>query len=362
MHELTISQLWKFIPYVALQLKEPLYIEGTFGIGKSEGVTQVATANPNDFMIDIRLSQRDSVDLRGLPGLETFETGTPKNKIIVRQAEWFAPGELPFVGNPKFAHIKGTIWLVLDEINAGSLPTLAAAYQLVNDRGIGSNKLMDNVVIIAMGNLATDKGVVNRMPIPLLNRFVQVRAVVSAKDFIAHHQTKGDLPPVAFAFYGFKPDLLHTYSPTSKDTVFSTPRTAAKAWRAWMTKEPEWMREAVMAGSVGKGVTAEIIGFVKIWETLKDYVPKIKADPVNVELPDLAKDHGLSLAYCVAVKLSGDMNAKNAGWIHTYLKRLRPAMTMMAWTLALRRDTALYQLPEYMDYAKIYTEAFSSAA
>lgn len=373
MHELTMSQLPKFIRYVTLEQKEPIFIEGTFGIGKSEMCTQVATANDNDFMIDIRLSQRDSVDLRGLPGLETIEAGTPKNKIIVRQAEWYAPGELPFVGNPRFAHIKGIIWLVLDEMNAGSLPTLAAAYQLVNDRAIGGNKLMDNVVIIGMGNLSSDKGVVNRMPIPLLNRFVQCRAVVSAKDFIAYHQMKGDLPPLSYAFYSMKPDLLHTYSPTSKDVVFSSPRTAAKAWRAFAGHAEDWMKQALMAGCIGKGVTAEIIGFSKIWDTLKDYIPRIKADPSGVDLPPLTKrdpntgnmvpdENGLSTRYCVAVKLSGDMTQKNAAWIHTYLKRLNPDITIMAWTLALRRDERLYQTPEYMDYANIYTVMFSQAA
>ena len=373
MHELSITKLKQFVRHVCFIEKEPVYIEGTFGIGKSEAIAQLATESPDDFMIDIRLSQRDSVDLRGLPGLETIEQeittarpsqkGTAKNKVTHRQSEWYAPGELPFVGNPKFADIKGTIWLVLDEMNAAQRPTLAAAYQLVNDRGIGSAKLLPNVVIVAMGNLATDKGVTNPMPIPLLNRFVQVRAVVNAPDFLAYHQLKGDLPPLAYAFYGMKPDLLHTYNMQSKDVVFSTPRTAAKAWRAWArTDTPEWLREAIMAGSIGKGVTAEIMGFAKIWDTLKDYIPKIKADPSGVYLPDVTAEHGLSTSYCVAVKLSGDMNTKNAKWIHTYLKRLNPAIVMMAWTLALRRDKALYNLPEYLDYARIYTAAFNAAA
>jgi len=363
MHELTINQLKKFIRYVTLTLGEPLLIEGTFGIGKSEAMAQVALENPDDMLVDVRLSQRDSVDLRGGPGTvqETYERTVGKQRVkeIVNLWQWFMPSELPFKGNPRFMHVKGIIWLFLDEINAAPLPVLAAAYQLVNDRRIGEHVLMDNVRVVAAGNLATDKGVVNRMPVPLLNRFVQVRAVVSVDDFCDYHIAKGDLPPIAIAFYKFQKDLLHTYNPKSADTVFSTPRTAAKAWRAWMTDAPMWMREAVMAGCVGEGVMQQIKGFIRIWDTLKDYIPKIKIDPVGVSLPSDQTEEGLGLRYALAVKLSGDMDKQSVTWIHPFLKRLNPDITIMAWTLAVRRDTSIIQTPEYIDYAKSYAQAFT---
>lgn len=367
MHELSINQLKPFIRFVTQELREPLLIKGTFGVGKSEAIHQVASENPDDVLIDIRLSQWDSVDLRGLPGLAEEDFGDSpviarKAAKLVRKAKltnWYMPAALPFKGNPHFAGVKGTIWLFLDEINAAQLATLAVAYMLVNDRRVGEFELMDNVVIVAAGNLATDKGVVNRMPMPLLNRFVQVKAVVSVPDFCEHHQKVGDLPPIAFAFYNFKKELLHTYDPKAADEVCSTPRTAAKAWRAWQRHDkPAWMREAVMAGCVGQGVALEILGFAKIWESLKDYIPKIKADPKGCDLPDMKSEEGLSVRYAVAMKLSGDMDQTTVKWIHPFLKRLNPDIAIMAWSFALRRDDNLYTAPEFLDYSRTYSTVF----
>ena len=124
MQVINIPTMLGMISHLGVKKHRPLAFWGPSGIGKSEAIAQSARAH-DATLVDIRLSQYESVDLRGIPDIQTGST------------VWNAPSTLPFKGNTKFSEDGPPIFLFLDEINSAEPSTAAVAYQLVNDRRVG---------------------------------------------------------------------------------------------------------------------------------------------------------------------------------------------------------------------------------
>lgn len=350
MYTITLPELKQLLAHTAFRMRQPVMIWGQPGVGKSEAVAQV-TADHNGQLVDIRLSQYDSVDLRGIP--------SPENGLT----KWNVPSTLPFKGNPLFDEASPCIVLFLDEINSAAPSVSAVAYQLVNDRRVGEHELMDNVVIIAAGNRETDKGVTNKMPTPLANRFrphVEVGLDVDA--VCVHFQNLG-LPQIGVAFLQFRKELLSTFivakdgNPTvTLNKAFATPRTWEAALKYYADPAmPESLKRIAMAGTIGTGEAEEFWGFVKTYDQISTIIPAVMKDPVKAPIPDER-----SMLYAVTVALSGDMRKETLSLIHTYLKRLEPEFVMLAWMLSTKRDESLMASPEFIDFSKRYKEVFTN--
>lgn len=338
MHTIPTSQLMSFLEFVAVTRREPVLIWGSFGVGKSNIVQQLSRKLGAQ-LVDVRLGQWDSVDLRGLPDRDGDWT------------KWLAPKTLPFKGNPLFSS-EGIIFLFLDELNGAPLAVQGAAYQLINDRAVGEHELMDNVVIIAAANRESDKGATNRMALPLLNRFTQVEVIPEADAVCAHFQSIG-LPAEGIAFLQFRKTLLHTYDPAKPEKVTATPRTWEKALRYFAdTTVSESVKLAAMAGAIGEGPASEFWGFTKIWQSITP-LSAILADPEGVELPG-----ELSLTWATAINVSGAMAKKNVSKLHKYLCRLDPEYVIAAWQLAVKRDEDLFGTKEFIDFSKRFKVVF----
>jgi hypothetical protein len=339
MHTLSPSDLPDFINHVAVRMREPLMIWGPPGCAKSECVKQVC-ASHNGVLVDVRLSQYDSVDLRGIPNID--------NNLTV----WNMPATLPFKGNPLFANVAGWIFLFLDELTSATPAVAAVSYQLVNDRGIGEHKLMDNVIVIAAGNRDGDRGVTNRMPTPLANRFTHCEVMPDVNASTAYAAQQG-WPQEWIAFINFRKPLLSTFDPAKPDKAFATPRTWEKAVKYFADPQmPANIKQAAMAGAVGDGPAGEFWGFVDVWHKMIP-ISQILANPTTCALPDEG-----SMGYAVAVNISGTMDTKNVKPLHAYLSRMEPECIILAWQLATKRDEALFGTPEYLDFAKKYRAVF----
>jgi hypothetical protein len=336
MHIVDHVSLAQFFDTVAIPLNLPVMIWGMPGVGKSDAVRQLAD-RMGAVLVDIRLSQYDSVDLRGIP--------VPEKGLTV----WNMPGTLPFVGNDAFPDNRPIV-LFFDEINSAEPAVMAVAYQLILDGACGEHRLKPNVYKIAAGNRDGDKGVTNKMPLPLANRFCHVELGVSADVAVAYMM--GKVPAECVAFLSFRKPLVSTFDPARGERVFATPRTWMAAFRVYASKAPEEAKRIGMAGLVGEGAAVEFWGFI---ENIKNVIPvsKILADPAGAPLPD-----ELSMRYATAVSVSGAMDLKNVSALHTYLTRMDPEFLILAWQLALKRDNALLGAPEFLKLATQYRTLF----
>jgi hypothetical protein len=353
MQTISIPDFKDMITHVGVRQREPIMAWGKPGVGKSEAVRQAADDH-NAELVDIRLSQYDSVDLRGIP--------VPHAGMTV----WHAPITLPFQGNTAFQIVDektgerrdGTrgdkpIFLFLDEINSAAPSVAAVAYQLINDRAVGEHKLMDNVVVIAAGNREVDRGVTNRMPTPLANRFTHTEIDIDVDAWCYWAQASG-LPAEGVAFMQFRKPLLCTFDPSKPDKAFATPRSWKKALNYYADQQmPEHIKQAAMSGAIGEGPAAEFWGFVDVWGKMPK-MSEIEKNPEKVKVPTEA-----AMRYAVAVAISSEMNTKNTKPFSTYLERMDPEFAVLAWQLAMRRDLAVSGTHEFIDFSKKFRSIFA---
>lgn len=235
---------------ILLDTNVPLFLHGSPGIGKSEIVKQAAT-DRNWSVRDIRLSQLDPVDLRGIP--------VPEGGRTVWMPPVFFPSEEEEEGI-----------LFLDELNSAPVSVQAAVYQLILDRRLGEYELPPGWRIVCAGNRTTDRGVVFRLPSPLSNRMVHLILESNYDDF-KEWALKNGVHPYILGFLGFRPDLLSTEAPADRETnpAFSTPRSWNMLSKVIRNREEELDRIAhLIYGSVGYGAGVEFIAYTKIYKEI----------------------------------------------------------------------------------------------
>jgi hypothetical protein len=342
MQVINTTTMKSMISHLGVRKHRPLVFWGPSGIGKSEAVAQCAQEH-GAILVDIRLSQYESIDLRGIPDIQHGTT------------VWNLPATLPFKGNPKFNEDGPPIILFLDEINSAEPSTAAVAYQLVNDRRVGEHELMNNVTMIAAGNREQDRGVVNRFPAPLANRFTHAELIADIKPWSVW-AAKAGVSPTVIGFLNFRSELLHTFDPDKPAKVFATPRT----WK-FVADDfadpllPADVKGAAISGSVGEGPGVELMGFAEIMASIVP-IEQIIANPTKVPV-----EERLDLQWAMATHVAGHMDKSNADPLHKFLERLEPEMCVLAWTLAINRDEEITDTNAFLfGYAPNYRSLFQN--
>jgi hypothetical protein len=260
----------------AFRVNRPMMIHGSPGIGKSDIVDQTRIAEGYEHMQDLRLSQLDQVDLRGVPS------------VVKGTTTWNPPDFLPRL--PKTV-------LFLDEINSASPGVMAAAYELILNRRCGDYKLPDDCRMICAGNLSTDFAFVNQMPSALKNRMTHVTLEVNNEDWYEWAIQKG-IHLSIIAFLRFRPTLLNEFDQANKTveaknkgrnmreaTAFATPRTWEIMSDYLHLGLTDNIRYDTYQGIVGDGVAAEFSGFERYYMDLPDLQELLK-NPKKARVPD----------------------------------------------------------------------------
>ena len=165
----------------------PVMLWGPPGVGISDIVGQIAERH-NVPVLDIRLSQMEPSDLRGIP----FRSG--------ELVEWAIPAMLP---DAKRHGTSGVLFL--DEITSAPPSVSAAAYQLILDRRLGQYQVPDGWAIFAAGNRQGDRGVTYTMPAPLANRFSHFEVDINLDDWVAWAYAN-NIDERVIGFYVFAPN------------------------------------------------------------------------------------------------------------------------------------------------------------
>ena len=225
---------------------------GPPGVGKSQMVAQIG-ARHGVSVIDIRLSQMEPSDLRGIP----FRTG--------EHVEWATPAILPDAGR----HGEQGI-LFLDEITSAPPSVSAAAYQLILDRRLGEYKVPDRWAIFAAGNRQGDRGVTYTMPSPLANRFSHFEVETNLDDWVAWAYAN-HIDERIIGFLRFRPELLFDFDPAHNPVAFPSPRSWEFAHRALhkFSDQPHLLAGGLEA-CVGKAAGVELFAFIQSLENLPD--------------------------------------------------------------------------------------------
>ncbi len=258
----------------------PVMLWGPPGVGKSDMVREVAEKHQVP-VIDIRLSQMEPSDLRGIP----FRTnGT---------VDWAIPSLLP---NSERHGAEGILFL--DEITSAPPTVSAAAYQLILDRRLGEYQVPDGWAIFAAGNRQGDRGVTYSMPAPLANRFSHFEVETNLDDWVAWAYRNG-IDERVIAFLRFRPELLFDFDPAHNPVAFPSPRSWEFAHRALQKfdNHPQLLQGTLQA-CVGPAAGVELHAFV----SSLDKMPDLDAILAGESVPTPEE---IDLQYAVAAALVG---------------------------------------------------------
>lgn len=264
---------------ISYETKTPMFIWGGVGIGKSESIKKCAeeiaeeqglefvetnTENGHFGFLDVRISQLEPSDLRGLP-IQDAESGTTK---------WLIPNWLP-----KKEDSKGIIFF--DELNLSPPSIQAVAYQLILDRRVGDYVLPAGWVIISAGNRIEDKCSVFEMSNALCNRFLHSELSTPDKDEWSSWAIENGVDNRITAFINFKPSSLNRIDSKLKDKAFPTPRSWAYCSKLIDGRTDISLLKRLIASSVGEATAIEFIAFLKLQQQIN--LKEILKNPSSIE-------------------------------------------------------------------------------
>ena len=258
----------------------PVMLWGPPGVGKSQMVQQVGERHGMP-VIDIRLSQMEPSDLRGIP----FRQG--------EHVEWAVPAMLP---DPQ-RHGEAGI-LFLDEVTSAPPSVSAAAYQLILDRRLGEYKVPNGWAIFAAGNRQGDRGVTYTMPAPLANRFAHFEVETHLDDWVSWAYANG-IDERIIAFLRFRPELLFDFDPAHNPVAFPSPRSWEFAHRALQKFSNHGnLLVNTLQACVGPAAGIELGAFVANLDQLPDLDAILRREAVTIPKE-------IDLQYAVASALVG---------------------------------------------------------
>ena len=234
------------------RLVAPVFAHGAPGTGKSAAFEQAAQALGVGFR-DLRLSQYEPTDLRGLP--------VPRDGFTT----WLPSAELPW--QPGTRGI-----LLLDELTSADRSVQAAAYQLVLDRCVGDKRLSDGWLVCAAGNRSEDRAISYPLSSALANRFCHVEVEPDLQQWTAWARGRG-LSHEVLSFLRYRPERFFRME-GSLERGWPSPRSWERVAHALATRQglDDEALEIVIEGLVGEGMAVEFAAFRRHLRELPDAV------------------------------------------------------------------------------------------
>ena len=336
------------------KVKQPLFVEGGYGIGKSAIPRQVFSdianernltyiewsdasvdqkeeciSNPDEYFVlyDARTSQMDTTSLQGIPNMNRTDRleNIPYSWVI-----YFTKPE---------AH--GVIFF--DEINLAAPIVQSITYSAILDRVICDRRLADDVYVFAAGNRTSDRGHTYEMAKPLKDRFAEFELVVNPPDWLEWARHNG-VNPHLIAFITWRNSFLDTTTgKTNKAPDNDKPATPRGIVRASnLIKGLNFITKAVKINqlvsiSVGEAFATTFGAYCTSYAEL-DW-KKIFSNPESI------KDMGLSHQYAVAGGLTELYEREDYSD-----KAFEKVMSVVLTPAGMKKDLCLYVIRTMKDF------------
>ena len=274
----TAKSILSTLVYQQLEEKNPppVCLWGPPGIGKSD-ITRQAAAENDISVVDVRLSQMDPVDLRGVPWINGDGT------------KWATPAFFP--RDPTGALI------LLDELPSAMPEVQVAAYQLLLERQCGEYKLPPKVYICAAGNRAEDHAISNPMPSALANRMLHIEIDPDDESWCEWAVTN-EIAPEVVGFIHMSPDSLFRLTEEC-ERGWPSPRSWANVSKVLSYGFADDALLASVVGLVGEYAAAQFMAFRKHYQELGD-IHEIMLDPKSKWKPSSRNDMLYAVATAIA--------------------------------------------------------------
>jgi len=261
--------------------KIPLLIYGHFGVGKSvvmrDGAIQLSEEKQRKFIewnritddekqevvknskdyfvyIDIRLSEYDATDIKGLPNFladkKSIEFRVPLWAILLEKED--SDGILFF-----------------DEINLAVPLVISSCYKILHDRVINNSRINGNWGIFSAGNLDSDNAYTHTLASPLRDRCGECELLGSSVDNWVSWALLNGINSRIIAFLSFKSSYLYK-TDTDDNQKFTTYRGWERLNKMIKDITPSDYDKLLLVSStaIGEGVASEFVAFCKISEQI----------------------------------------------------------------------------------------------
>ena len=317
--------------------QRPVFLWGPPGVGKSDLVGQL-TKDLGGHMIDLRLSQMEPTDLRGIPFY---------NKDLGKM-DWAEPIDLP---DAELASKYPIITLFLDEMNSAVPAVQAAAYQLILNRRLGKYVLPNNVVIVAAGNRESDKGNAFRMPTPLANRFVHLEVRVDFDSWVewaVNNRVHKDV----VGYIGFSKNDLMDFDPRSSSRSFATPRSWSFVSEFLYDEDiTEDELTDLISGTIGEGLGNKFKGHRKVAGQMPNPADILSGAVKELKCKEISAMYSLTISMCYELKDALDRLTKENkvdDWnvmVDNFFEFMMSEFTTELVVLGARTALTTYKLP-----------------
>jgi len=255
------------------ELVPPLMIWGPPGVGKSTFIRKLCEENNIGF-IDVRLAQREPVDIRGLPVPRDDKSGI----------DWIVSSEWPREGDETFPD-KGII--LFDEITAADSSLQVAAYEFILDRRLGQlYQVPDGWYIVAAGNRTSDGAVARTMSSALANRFCHIEVGANSTGWI-DWALQNDINPNVIGFIRYMPQRLFSMQ-GNKERGWPSPRSWERVSTEIDAAEKHHLDKDILhiiiEGLVGNGVAMEFMGFIE-WADKSPDIERMLRKEIKAKVP-----------------------------------------------------------------------------
>ncbi len=265
---LQVTSLWE--KKCSAALLPPLMVWGAPGLGKSSIIRDLAREYGVGF-IDIRLAQREPVDIRGLP--------VPDKDGV----KWLVSSEWP-----RDPDSRGII--LFDELTAADRSLQVAAYELILDRRLGDlYTVPEGWYICAAGNRTEDRAVATTMSSALANRFLHVELQSDVECWI-QWALGHDVHPTVIGFLRARPELLFVQKDENLERGWPSPRSweRVSSMLKLVGKENPRMLRSIVYGLIGDRAGVEFMAFLDVSDSLEDVLQAMLSPKSKVSIPKKA--------------------------------------------------------------------------
>lgn len=280
--------------------KLALFVWGTFGVGKSrvilDGAKEIADSRSREFCewnklnkkeklnvfaypekyflyVDIRGSEMDSSDIKGLPKFLD-------NSDMI---DWKIPMWAKLMTLPNSDGI-----LAFEELNLSTPLVMSSFYKIIYNRFIGEEAIEKSWLVLGCGNLETDMAFVHSLPEPLKDRAGEcILKVPDCESWINDFAIPNGIDSRIIGYINCKKESLHKVD--FKDNQKNcTPRGWERLSKLIKGVKNYNTISLLSNCAIGKGVAIEFVAFCRIQENMKiEDVIKHPEKIKNIKTPDV---------------------------------------------------------------------------
>ena len=321
------------------------FLQSSPGMGKSSIIRSIAN-EANLRTIDHRLSTSAPEDLSGLPEFYTDDDGNRRSR--------FVPFDTFPIEGTRVPEGRNGWMLFFDEFNSATKSVQAAAYKIVLDKMVNQTPLHDRVFMVAAGNLATDRAIVNSLSTAMQSRVVHLEMELIFEHWFEDVALAEDWDHRIRAFLSFMPKKLMDFRPDHNNKTFNCPRTwgflnkLIKGKKFSVTQDSKGNdvyeidgKTPLYTGVITPGTAVEFVQFTKIFTQLPS-LKAILADPENLPIP-----HDTNLRFAIVTFLTDHVTLENFEEISKYLKRFTTEFRVLFFRSLMVQKPTLREHPAF---------------